>query len=195
MKVKELVKECERELKVVRWHSNYIWLLYRFFGEFEEIRKGIRFDDFNNVEINQFIEVCDNRINRAKIFLSEIAMALGFAITALTIIAVLVSGTLENESCSVNLSCSNLSCSVNQSCSDNQSGSIDPINAILTGPYSPPFKSLVIFLFAGVIILFILFGHYRTHVHAWTAFKEEAILNENGKADRKTLSKTRRKHC
>lgn len=186
MTVKELVKKCERELKVVRWHSKYIGLvLYSFLGEFEEIRKCIQFDDLNNVEIEQFIKVCDNRINRAKIFLSEVAMVLGFAITALTIIAVLVSGTLENESCSVNLSCSNQSCSVNQSCSDNQSGSIDPIKAILTGAYSSPFKSLIIFLFAGVIVLFILFGHYRTHVHVWTAFKEEAILNKKCKSESK----------
>jgi hypothetical protein len=87
-------------------------------------------------------------------------MVFGFDLTALTIIAVLVSGTLENKS-----------------------GSVDPIIAILLGVYSLPFKFLVIFLFECSILLLILLGHYRTHVHAWTAFKEEAILNENGKAD------------
>ena len=37
---------------------------------------------------------------------------------------------------------------------------------------------LLIILFMGFIFLFILLAHYRTHVHAWTAFKEEAILQK-----------------
>jgi hypothetical protein len=30
----------------------------------------------------------------------------------------------------------------------------------------------------GFIFLFILLAHYRTQVHAWTVFKEEAILQK-----------------
>lgn len=96
MKVKELVKKCEEKLKV-GWDCEFIWLaLYSFLGEFEEIRKGIR-DDLNNVEIKQFIEVCDNRIKRAGTFLNEVAMVLGFALTALMIIAAILSDGLKES--------------------------------------------------------------------------------------------------
>jgi len=166
MKVKELVKECEEKLKVgwdLRKFLRLAW--YSFRGDFERIRGDISFNELDKSEKERFIEVCDNRIKRAGIFLNEVAMVLGFALTALSIIAVLVSGTLENKSGAVN-----------------QSGSIDPIRAILF-ECSQPFKILVIFLFACSILLLILLCHYRTHVHAWTAFKEEAILNEKGKSD------------
>lgn len=169
MKVKELVKECEEKLKVgdtpIIKFLRLTW--YSFRGDFEKIRGHISFNEFEESEIKQFIEVCDNRINRAGTFLNEVAMVLGFVLTALSIIAVLVSGTLKNKSGAVN-----------------QSGSIDPIRAILF-ECSQPFKILVIFLFACSILLLILLAHYRTHVHAWTAFKEEAILNEKWKSGSK----------
>ena len=38
--------------------------------------------------------------------------------------------------------------------------------------------SLLIFLFLCLAFLFILLAHYRTHVHAWTVFKEGAILRK-----------------
>ena len=163
MKAKELVEECEKRLKV-GWN---VWTFvklgcYGFLGEFGAIRrdigKDIAFDDPN--EVKRFIQVCDNGINRARIFLNEIAMVLGFALTSLSIVAVLLSGRLGVEA---NI----ISAAKN-----------DPIIAILFGEYSLPFKFLVIFLFASSIFLLILLCHYRTHVHAWTVFKEEAILNE-----------------
>ena len=156
MTTKELVERCEKKLKVgcnVPKFFKLAW--YSFRGEFGAIKEGVTLDDPDDGEIKRFIKVCDNRINRARIFLNDVAMVLGFALTALSIIAVLASGTLGNKS-----------------------GSVDPIIAILFGVYSVPFKFLVIFLFASSIFLLILLCHYRAHVHAWTVFKEEAILNE-----------------
>ena len=158
MKAKELVKKCEGELKV--GDTPIIKFLrlayYSFRGDFERIRGDISFNELEESEIKRFIEVCNNRIARARTFLNDVAMVLGFALTALSIIAILASGTLVNKS-----------------------GSVDPIRVILSGVYSLPFTFLVVFLFASSIFLLILLCHYRTHVHAWTAFKEEAILNEN----------------
>jgi hypothetical protein len=156
METKKLVEECEERLKV-RWNGEFIRLAwYSFLGKFGPIREGIRedmaFDD--HAEVKRFIEICDNRIKRAGTFLNEVAMVLGFALTALTIIAAISSDRLK------------------------ESG--DPILSIIGGNlYSIQFKILVIFLFVALIFLIILLAHYRTHVHAWTAFKEEAILNEN----------------
>ena len=154
MKAKELVEKCEKGLEVGRNPIKFLRLAwYSFRGDFGAIRGDITFDDPNDVEIKRFIEVCNNRINRAGTFLNEVAMVLGFTLTALMIVAVILSDGLK--------------------------GSEDPILSFLVGPHTIQFRILVIFLFVALIFLIILLGHYRTHVHAWTAFKEEAILNEN----------------
>jgi hypothetical protein len=155
MNVKELVKECEGKLKVgdtpIIKFLRLTW--YSFRGDFERIRGDISFNELGKSEIERFIKVCDNRINRAGILLNEIATVLGFDLTALSIIAVISSGVLEKSD--------------------------DPVlSVIVEGQYSIQFRILVIFLFVALIFLITLLGHYRTHVHAWTAFKEEAILNE-----------------
>jgi len=162
MKVKELVKKCEEKLKVgdtpITKFLRLAW--YSFRGDFEKIRGHISFNEFEECEIKQFIEVCDNRINRAGIFLNEVAMVLGFALTALTIIAVISGDALEKSE--------------------------DPILSMIDGNlYAIQFRILIVFLFASLIFLIILLAHYRTHVHAWTAFKEEAILNEKWKSESK----------
>ncbi|MCK4735598.1 MAG: hypothetical protein KAT65_24300 [Methanophagales archaeon] len=140
MKAKELVKKCEEKLKV-GWDCEFVRLArYSFIGEFGAIREGIRedmaFDD--PAEVKRFIEVCDNRIARAKTFLNDIAMVFGFTLTSLSLVAVIPSDM--------------------------------PVKLSMT---------LVISLLMVLIILFLFLLHYRTHMHTWTAFKEEAILNEN----------------
>lgn len=47
---------------------------YSFRSEFRAIREDITFDDLAEGEIERFIRVCDDRVNRAGIFLNEIAM-------------------------------------------------------------------------------------------------------------------------
>ncbi|MEA2032703.1 MAG: hypothetical protein U9N41_03850 [Euryarchaeota archaeon] len=152
MGAKKLVEICEGKLKVGRNGEFFRLARYSFIGEFGAIREGIQedstFDDPD--EIERFIKVCDNRINRARILLNEIAMVLGFDLAALSIVAVILSGRIGKE--------------------DNL------IRAILHG--DPSITFLVIFLLASSIFLLILLVHYRTHVHAWTAFKEGAILSE-----------------
>ena len=151
METKKLVEGCEERLKVRR-NGEFIRLAwYSFLGKFGPIREGIRedmaFDD--PAEVKRFIEVCDNRINRAKILINEIAMVLGFDLTALSIVAVLLSG---------------------------RNGEGDNLIKVIFEDWSIVF--LVMFLFLSLIFLFTLLAHYRTHIHVWTAFKEGAILNE-----------------
>ncbi len=154
MKAKELMKECEGKLRVGDTPIKYLRLAgYSFRGNFEKIKEGISFNELEESEIELFTKVCDNRINRAGIFLNEVATVLGFDLTALSIIAVISSGVLEESESPF-------------------------LSIIFFGQYGIQFRTLVIFLFVVLIFLFILLGHYRAHVHAWTAFKEEAILNE-----------------
>jgi hypothetical protein len=50
------------------------------------------------------------------------------------------------------------------------SNSKENVSLFLTG--------LFVFLIVGIIFGFLLLIHYRTHVHAWTAFKEAVILSK-----------------
>lgn len=132
-----------------------------FYDNFEDILKLIS-DDFNiiglnDVELKQFIEICDNRLERSKAFLNEIAVLLGFDFVALSIFISIV---------------------------DFEGKDGDPLIAILLdSSFGILFRVFVIFLILVIIPLFILLGHYRSQIHAWTAFKEKAILMkqpENG---------------
>ena len=155
MKAKELVEKCEEKLKV-GWNVPKFFKLawYSFRSDFRAIREDITFDDLVEGEIKRFIRVCDNRVNRAGIFLNEIAMVLGFVLTALSIIAVISSGRIGEEP--------------------------HPVWSLLfTDTYfSITFRMGVIVLFSCLLFLLALLAHYRTQVHAWTVFNEEAILNE-----------------
>ncbi len=129
MNISELVGKCEES---IGWGLN----LHSFTDDFEHYRK-ITKDKIDGKDINKFIEICDNRIERAKTLLKDVATVLGFSITGVSIISLA--------------------------------------------------KTIVSFLFeiffwiliVGIIICFFLLVHYRTHIHAWTAFKEAAILSEN----------------
>ena len=155
MKAKELVEKCEEKLKV-GWSMRKFFRLawYSFRSEFRAIREDITFNNLAEGEIKRFIQVCDNRVNRAGIFLNEIAMVLGFVLTALSIIAVIYSGRIGEE--------------------------MQPVQSLLfTGEYySITFRMGVTVLVFCLLFLLALLAHYRTQVHAWTVFNEEAILNE-----------------
>lgn len=155
MKAKELVEECEKQLKVGWYMPKFFKLAwYSFRSDFRAIRGDITFDDLVEGEIERFIRVCDNRVNRAGIFLNEIAMVLGFVLTALSIIAIISSGRIGEET--------------------------QPVWTLLfTGAYyNITFRMGIIVLVFCLLFLLALLAHYRTQVHAWTVFKEEAILNE-----------------
>ncbi len=142
-KVEEILKNCNEKIK-----SNHINLaIWSFWNNFEGIQKGISFD-FEKGDVDKFIEICDNRLDRSKTFLSDIAIVFGFDLTALSIIAVTV-----------------------------KFGAPDPILSLLNNTeYGILFRLLVAFLILNLIFLLILLLHYRSHVHAWTALKEKAIL-------------------
>ncbi len=89
-------------------------------------------------------------MERSKTFLNEIAVVLGFDFVALSIIASIA-----------------------------DIGEGDPLLSILLNfDYGIPFRLLVIFLLGVIIPLFMLLGHYRSQIHAWTAFKEIALMNK-----------------
>ena len=157
MKADELVKKCEEELKV-GWNLwKFIKLAwYSFRGDFEKIKGNIQFK-LEEEELDRFIEVCDNRIERAKTMLNETAVMLGFVITGIAIILSFSSEVLKQV--------------------PEQDRAVGPIRALLFAG-DVFFQIFVVFLIVCLILLLILLGHYRIHIHAWTAFKEGAVLNK-----------------
>ena len=95
-KVDNLLEECNKKISIFNYFGIYNYI--KLFGlsltnNFKKIQDGI-FDDFNNskldeFELIQFIEICENRINRSKILLNEVASLLGFDLVALSIIITL----------------------------------------------------------------------------------------------------------
>lgn len=145
-KVEELKNECLDRLNSTS-RLKLVWWSFR--NNFNELQNDFPSIELNEKELEDFIAVCDNRLDRAKTFLSEIALVLGFDLTALTIIAFMVK--FEPP---------------------------DPVLSILlSNNYGILFKLLVAFLVLILFPLLVLLGHYRSHVHAWTAFKEKVVLS------------------
>lgn len=150
--VKDITGACNRKIR--RDRIKFIW--WSFTNNFEDIWDIIS-DDVNKIESNgsgleKFIEICDNRLERSKAFLNEIAVVLGFDFVAISIIISIV---------------------------DFEGKDGDPLLAILLdSSFGILFRVLVIFLIVIIIPLFILFGHYRSQIHAWTAFKEIALMKK-----------------
>ena len=145
--VKDLTETCNRKIR----RNRIKFTIWSFTNNFEDIW-DISSNDVNNIgsndQLKQFISICDNRLERSKAFSSEIAIVLGFNFVGLSIIASLV-----------------------------EIGEGDPLLSILLNSDSGIlFRLLVIFLIVIIIPLFILFAHYRTQIHAWTAFKEIAQI-------------------
>lgn len=150
MDVKKLVEICEKK---IGWKLEPI--LYSFIDDFETIRNDVLFSELKDeTEIKNFIEICDNRIEHAKTFLSDISTVLGFFITSLAFIVALSSIKIEPGDTLA-----------------------DPVLNVVKN-YGIIFTIFVALLLSGIIILSILLFRYRTRVHAWTAFKEAAILNK-----------------
>ena len=145
--VKYLTETCNQKIKCDRIK----FVKWSFTNNFEDIK--ISSGDTNNIELNdnelkRFIDICDNRLERSKAFLNEVAVVLGFVFVALSIIASMV-----------------------------DIGEGDPLLSILlNSDYGIPFRLLVIFLLGVIIPLFMLLGHCRSQIHAWTAFKEIALM-------------------
>ena len=150
MDVRRLVDYCEKQ---IGWKLAPVCKSFK--DDFETFRNDVQFDELKDKnEIEKFIEICDNRIEHAKIFLSDIATVLGFLITGLALV-IAVGSIKINE------------------------GDILPdpgLRVVIShGIDLTIFAALLI---SGIIILFAFLIRYEARIHAWTAFKEAAILNK-----------------
>ncbi|MCK4458445.1 MAG: hypothetical protein KAU52_01835 [Methanosarcinales archaeon] len=149
----ELLKICEKQIEI-GWNVGKFFnlVVYSFRGNFKVIKGNIQFNILNGGEVKKFIAVCENRRERAKILLSEIAPLIGFVVIAMTVmVSVVPKPDMVDGGC------------------------YEMLKAILSTPLYGP---ILILLFAGFVFLFAMLAHYRVHVHAWTAFKEGAILRK-----------------
>ncbi len=150
--LKELTENCNRRIKNNR--KNFV--IWSFTNGFDDIHwlisKEFRESGFDNEGWKCFIKICDNRIKQSEIFLNEITCIAGFIFVALSLIATMINVKAK-----------------------------DPVLHFLTSNEYLLSKIVVIFAFVCLIILFLLLIHYRMQIHGWTAFKEQAILQQSEK--------------
>lgn len=142
--LEKLLKKCNGKIECNRFNL-FIW---SFMNDFKELQ-NISFGGIDDYELKQFVKICDNRLDRAKIFIKDIAVVLGFDFVALSIIATATEDSIFR----------------------------------LLFKY-PIYYIFIIFVFAVLIFLFSLLVHYRSQIHAWTAFKEIALMKCTGKVEK-----------
>lgn len=90
MEVEKLLEKLEKEIDK-RWIKNklnFYWSGFR--GDFLEIREILGFEKPKEDEIEAFIGICDNRIDRLKLFSSNIiAVLIAFTIAIASILVAL----------------------------------------------------------------------------------------------------------
>lgn len=149
-KFDEVLEKCIDDVDAHNNIKKFILLaLWSFRNNFKEIQKGISFDSFEKEDFEKFIEICNNRLDRSKVFLHEIAIVLGFDLTALTFV---ITKAMDQTKLIVFIGAWNIDITPNLG------------------------FGLAAILFIILGILFILLGNYRSQIHAWTAFKEKALM-------------------
>ena len=161
LKAEELLEKCEQKIKWINWK----FLLDSYRSEFEEIRLTFFKDiNINGDELKIFIDICENRLDRAKSFLGHTAMSLSIFIGSFVVIAtILIIGNLKPEK------------------------PFSLIDFMLETGWT--FQITIYLLLFLALILMLLVGHYRTEVHAWYVFKEGALLMKKEEAKEEGKSK------
>lgn len=149
--IKDLTETCNRKFRC--HHIKFV--KWSFTNNFEDVWKLIS-DDFNNLglnndELKQFIDICNNRLEHSKTFLNDVAVVFGFDLLALSIIANIAIGGNKTT---------------------------------ILLPYFSVILVAVLLLIILIIllllpILLLLMIHYRSDIHAWTVFKEIALMKQS----------------
>ena len=151
MKAEELLEKCEGEIKRIKrkfWCSSYS-------SEFKDIRKTF-FENIDEDEVDLFIDICNNRLDRAKTFLGHTATSLSIFIASLIILASILMAAGIKEGFKYIL--------------------LDVLKSL--GWHSQILAVLLLILAAFLVLLV---GHYRTETHAWYVFKEGVLLMKKKK--------------
>ena len=166
LKAEELLEKCEQKIKWINWK----FLLDSYRSEFEEIRLTF----FKNININGdelkiFIDICENRLDRAKSFLGHTTTGLSILIGSFVVLASILIST-------------------GISAGFFEHPLLDVLKRL--GYASWISASLVLII---AIFLALLVAHYRTEVHAWYVFKEGALLMKKEEAKAREEGKGKNK--
>jgi hypothetical protein len=137
------VEECTKKTDKTDVHNYWNLFKWSFTNNFKELQNIPLFDGVDENKLEQFIKICDNRLDRSKTFLNHMVLLLGFDLTALSI---LVAMATEENKFYLDL----------------------------------PFHGYVTFAVLLIILIFLIvcLPHYRSDMHAWTAFKEKALMTQ-----------------
>ena len=81
-KVKDLLEICNEKTA----HNHCKLFYWSLVDDFKKLQDISFFNEINDDELKQFIKICDNRLDKAKTYLNEVALVLGFTITSLSIV-------------------------------------------------------------------------------------------------------------
>jgi len=149
-KVENLINICENTIK-----SRYCSIFWTFNLNFDNVNQLIK-EEFNgeqcsNSELDQFIDICNNRIDMFNAFLKDISMMLGFDFIALSIIVSIMTSGSPSQKLSDLLFLNN--------------------GDFVLSLISWSLIFIAIFLFVSLTIC-------RKLLYLWTIFKERAILSK-----------------
>lgn len=148
MKAYRILEECENRLSISeRTYWRTLW--YSFTSNFKKVVTDMVFFFDNDEEKENFIRICDNRIQRVKTLYNQTTIAIGLDITILAIVAKI---TVKGE---------------------------QRIVRYLLFEQGDIFSKLFcwgLIILLAIFVAYLL--HFRTHLHGWTAFKESSILGD-----------------
>lgn len=150
--VEELLCECEKRISLFNPHLTIWCFFYNFQKYFKFISPCFDKIDLNDHELQQFIDICDCRIDISKFYLRDFAVVVGFDFIALSIIS-----TIAFSKGDINF--------------------LD--NLLMFNGGDSYFKMLFWILLFLLIVLFVGMLFYRLQVFAWSGLKEKAILMKN----------------
>ncbi|WP_456486967.1 hypothetical protein [Candidatus Alkanophaga liquidiphilum] len=178
---KELVRKCgevvsPRPLRSPRIWSEYfkLLLLSLSFRWVEADESGIRrisgsrleLSDFafdNKDELRRFLRACDDRIARARIYMTSLSLLTGFGVTALSVILdialTLVGGEMMIEMADEGVKFPFLTLFKELFC------------------HFPLFSLFLLAIVVVVVACAVGLLYYRAQIYAWTMFKEAAVLH------------------
>jgi|SRR5208337_2180810 len=150
--VKELLRVCN---KATKEQGEFCLFWWSFFPNPEKIHNLVKIEsrkkEFSTDVFNDFIKICDNRLDMSKSLLNDLSIIFSAIFVAFAALATILTVNSGNSGAK----------------------SMDLLSMI----FSPPVLTVfVIVLLIFIPVLLIWIGHLRTQIYTWASFKELAFI-------------------
>lgn len=86
--IEKLMEDCTKKTD----HNFWNLVKWSFMDNFKELQNISLFNEVDRDDMEQFIKICDNRLDRSKTYLKDIVVVLGFTFASLSIILAIAVG-------------------------------------------------------------------------------------------------------